>query len=67
MTSQLWKDQAFTVSHADGTSTVQGGFKGGLRGFFEYRDLGVNSATKGGYGANVIRTGPPRRAHMTLP
>jgi quercetin dioxygenase-like cupin family protein len=65
MISQLWKDQAFKVSHADGTGTVQGGFKGGLRAFFEYRDLGVNSATKGGYGANVIRAVPGRHAEPT--
>ena len=65
MTSQLWKDQAFTVSHADGTGAVRGGFKGGLRAFFEYRDLGVNSATKGGYGANVIRAVPGRHAEPT--
>ncbi len=30
----LWKGQAFTVSHADGTGTATGGFEGGLRAFF---------------------------------
>ena len=63
MTSQLWKDQAFTVSHADGTGTVQGGFKGGLRAFFEYRDLGVNSATKGGL--EQMSSVPDRHAEPT--
>lgn len=28
---------------------------GGLRGFFEYRDLGIKGATKGRIGAHVIR------------
>ena len=28
---------------------------GGLRGFFEYRDLGIKDATKGRIGAHVIR------------
>ena len=30
-------------------------FESGLRGFFQYRDLGINDATSGDYGANVIR------------
>lgn len=35
---------------------TKGAFKGGgLRGFFEYRDLGIHGATKGGFGAHVIR------------
>lgn len=28
---------------------------GGLRDFFAYRDLGINKATKGSFGAHVIR------------
>ena len=32
-----------------------GDFSGGLRGFFEYRDLGIAEATEGKVNANVIR------------
>lgn len=50
----LWKNQAFTISHAD-----DGPFRGeGLRAFFEYRDLGISQATGGAYGAHVIRAVP---------
>lgn len=53
MTSSF-KNQSFTISHAD-----SGTFKGaGLRPFFEYRDLGIKSATKGIHGAHVIRAVP---------
>ena len=49
--TQLWKNQAFTITHAD-----EGKFVGaGLRPFFEYRDLRIQDATKGAYGAHVIR------------
>jgi len=49
----LYKNQSFTISHAD-----DGKFVGeGLRAFFEYRDLGIKSATKGKFGAHVIRAG----------
>ncbi len=52
--TRLWKNQAFTVSHADDSA-----FAGaGLRAFFEYRDLGINDATKGKFGAQVIRAVP---------
>lgn len=52
--TQLWKNQAFTIAHAD-----SGAFEGaGLRPFFEYRDLGIKAATKGAYGAHVIRAVP---------
>jgi mannose-6-phosphate isomerase-like protein (cupin superfamily) len=52
--SGVWKNQAFTVAHAD-----DGKFEGaGLRPFFEYRDLGIETATKGRYGAQVIRAVP---------
>ena len=48
------KNQSFTISHAD-----DGKFVGqGLRAFFEYRDLGIEGATKGNYGAHVIRAVP---------
>ena len=30
-------------------------FKQGLRDFFEYSDLGIDIATNGNYGANIIR------------
>ena len=30
-------------------------FESGLRGFFQYKDLGIEEATDGNYGANVIR------------
>ena len=62
MTSQLWKGQAFTVSHADGSGTTNSNFEGGLRAFFEYRDLGVSAASRGKYSANVIRAVPGRHA-----
>jgi len=46
-----WKGQAFTVSHAETAD-----FKTeGLRAFFAYRDLGIKDATKGKFGAHVIR------------
>ncbi len=32
-----------------------GEYSGGLRSFFEYRDLGICDATKGDYVAHVIR------------
>lgn len=60
----LWKGQAFTVSHADGTGTgtATGGFEGGLRAFFEYRNLGIKQATNGQFVAHVIRAVPGRHA-----
>ncbi len=59
--SEMWKNQAFSVNHAD-----EGTFKGsGLRAFFEYRDLGIKSATKGRYGAHVIRAVPGRESPGT--
>lgn len=54
----MWKGQAFSVSHADGTA-----FEGqGLRPFFEYRGLGIREATDGRFGAHVIRAVPGRHA-----
>ena len=50
----LWKGQAFSISHPDQTE-----FKSrGLRAFFEYRDLGIDHATGGQYGAHVLRAVP---------
>jgi len=52
--NQMWDSQAFNVSHADA-----GAFQGeGLRAFFEYRDLGIADATRGRFGAHVIRAVP---------
>jgi len=51
---QLYQNQAFTICHAD-----DGTFEGqGLRPFFEYRRLGISEATKGKFGAHVIRAVP---------
>ncbi len=51
---KLYKNQAFTIAHAD-----DGKFVGeGLRAFFEYRQLGISEATKGKFDAHVIRAVP---------
>src|ERR1700687_2690919 len=42
--------ERFTVSHARDAQ-----FERGLRSFFEYRDLGIENATKGQVVAHVIR------------
>ena len=55
--NQMWQGQAFTIQHAD-----EGKFEGGLRAFFEYRNLGIDGATQGKFGANVIRAVPGRHA-----
>ena len=55
MNSSIWKGQAFSVSHADGSGSTDSHFEGGLRAFFEYRDLGIAAATGGSYVAHVIR------------
>jgi quercetin dioxygenase-like cupin family protein len=48
----------FSVTHAASTN-----FEGdGLRGFFEYRDLGVAASTGGKVGAHVIRAVPGKHA-----
>lgn len=52
--TQLYKNQSFTISHAD-NSAFQGA---GLRSFFEYRHMGIPEATKGKFGAHVIRAVP---------
>lgn len=54
--TRLYKNQAFTISHADGSA-----FEGaGLRPFFEYRKLGIADATGGRFDAHVIRAVPGR-------
>ena len=45
-------DQKFCTSHAKDAE-----WKPGLRGFFEYRDLGIGEATNGAVHAHVIRLG----------
>lgn len=45
------------VRHADPAA-----FAGGLRSFFEYRDLGIAGVTGGRFGANVIRAVPGQHA-----
>ena len=46
---------SFAVSRAE-----DGGFEsGGLRSFFEYRDLGIKKVTGGTVGAHVIRAAKP--------
>jgi quercetin dioxygenase-like cupin family protein len=49
----------FSVSHAK-DSEFEGG---GLRSFFEYRDLGIKEATGGKVGVHVIRAVPGRHAN----
>ena len=44
----------FSVSHLKDSQFVSGG----LRSFFEYRDLGIKAATGGRVGAHVIRAKP---------
>ncbi len=52
--AKLYKNQAFTISHADNSA-----FAGaGLRSFVEYRGLGIDEATGGKFGAHVIRAVP---------
>lgn len=47
-----------SVTHEEDTD-----FAGdGLRGFFEYRDLGIKDATNGKFGAHVIRAVPGAHA-----
>lgn len=54
----LYKNQAFTISHADGSGDGTPFEGAGLRPFFEYRHLGIKEATKGAYAAHVIRAVP---------
>lgn len=48
----------FSVSHLAESAFE----RGGLRGFFEYRDLGIRDATGGAVGAHVIRAAPGGQA-----
>ena len=37
------------------TRAKENNFETGLRGFFAYKNLGIEEATSGGFGANVIK------------
>ena len=37
------------------TRANENNFESGLRGFFAYKNLGIEEATSGGFGANVIK------------
>jgi quercetin dioxygenase-like cupin family protein len=37
------------------TKAIDSSFESGLRGFFEYKNLGIEEATSGDFGANVIK------------
>ena len=54
----IWKDQAFSICHLDQKDFIAEG----LRPFFAYRNLGVNEATRGKYGAHVIRAIPGKNS-----
>ncbi|MCL4798452.1 MAG: cupin domain-containing protein [Burkholderiales bacterium] len=49
----------FTVSHREGAKFS----RRGLRGYFEYRDLGIARATRGKVVAHVIRARPGKAPH----
>jgi hypothetical protein len=49
-----WPKQSFVVSHPK-----EKDYKGGLRRYAKYRDLGVSKATQGAVQAHVIRLIPP--------
>ena len=40
-------------------------FVSGLRGFFQYRNLGIDEATAGNFGANVIEAVPGKKTEGT--
>jgi len=49
----------FSVSHRKSSKFV----RRGLRGYFEYRDLGIKRATRGKVVAHVIRARPGKASH----
>jgi quercetin dioxygenase-like cupin family protein len=53
------RTKRFAVSHRTTSKFV----KRGLRGYFEYRDLGIKRATRGGAVAHVIRARPGKAPH----
>lgn len=56
--TKLYKNQSFTISHADNSAFETAG----LRAFFEYRKMGIADATKGKFDAHVIRAVPGRHS-----
>jgi mannose-6-phosphate isomerase-like protein (cupin superfamily) len=52
-------ERRFAVSHLSSSKFAQRG----LRGYFEYRDLGIKSATRGGTITHVIRARPGKASH----
>jgi mannose-6-phosphate isomerase-like protein (cupin superfamily) len=66
MSLEVKQKQPFIVTHRKDAT-----YEPGLRGFFEYRDLGIAAATGGAVGAHVIRSvktleGPGERHHHVL-
>lgn len=53
------KRRGFSVSHLERSRFA----KRGLRGYFEYRDLGIKRATRGKVVAHVIRARPGKAPH----
>jgi len=53
------KRRGFSVSHLEGSRFA----KRGLRGYFEYRDLGIKRSTRGKVVAHVIRARPGKAPH----
>ena len=45
------------------TKANESSFESGLRGFFEYKNLGIEEATSGDFGANVIKAVDGRHAN----
>lgn len=63
--NKMWKNQAFTISHADGGGEGTAFTGAGLRPFFEYRKLGIDAATSGAFDAHVIRAAPGMESPAT--
>ena len=45
------------------TRANENGFDAGLRGFFAYKNLGIEEATSGNFGANVIKAVEDKHAN----
>jgi hypothetical protein len=52
-------ERRFAVSHLGASKFA----KRGLRSYFEYRDLGIKRATRGGMVTHVIRARPGKAPH----
>jgi mannose-6-phosphate isomerase-like protein (cupin superfamily) len=59
MGTQKARARRFSVSHLKGSKFV----RRGLRNYFEYRDLGIERATRGKVVAHVIRARPGKAPH----